>query len=88
MNCPHCHQDPTQVALAFDLADEHMRGLVESEGVPIDGIRYAPTEENQREVKTIAQASQAFRTAVEWLVRRGLAKVSSDGTGEFVELTP
>jgi hypothetical protein len=35
-------------------------------------------------VTKLAEASEAIREAVDWLVRRGYVNVASDSSGEFV----
>jgi hypothetical protein len=41
-------------------------------------------DESYREVTKLAEASEAIREAVDWLVRRGYVNVASDSSGEFV----
>jgi hypothetical protein len=86
--------DPIARVSLFDealmIADQAMVELLETEGVAVDGSRsrFAPADESQGEVKTLDLASEAFREAVAWLVKRGLAKVEADVLGDVVVLAP
>jgi hypothetical protein len=66
---------------AFEIADEQMFARLECECSPQDDTW---TTFGLLEVTKLAEASEAIREAVDWLVRRGYVNVASDSSGEFV----
>lgn len=79
---------PEQIARAFEIADEAMFELLESEGVPGDEHRtvFGFVDEGCQEVTSLAEASTALRETFEWLRQRGYVELGSDGNGEFVNV--
>lgn len=74
---------------AVAIADECMRAVVECEGVGLPrsrDSRYGLTDENQREVRSIEDASASLREAFEYLRDRGLALLTSDRRGDVIEI--
>ena len=80
--------DLTLIERAFQIADEAMYELLESEGVPGDEHRtvFGIVDETCQEVNSLAEASPAMQEAVEWLSQRGYVEIATDGTGEFVQV--
>jgi len=79
---------PEQIAHAFEIADEAMYELLESEGVPGDEHRtvFGLVDETCQEVAALAEASPALREAFEWLRDRGYVELGSDKDGEFINV--
>ncbi len=73
---------------AFEIADEAMFELLESEGVPGDEFHTVIgfSSESCEEVKTLAEASAAMQEAFEWLRVRGYVELGTDGEGEFAQV--
>jgi len=79
---------PEQIARAFEIADEAMFELLESECVPHDEFRtvLGLTDDGQLEVKTLAEAAPAIQEAYEWLHPRGYVELGQDKDGEFINV--
>lgn len=76
------------VERAFQIADEAMFELLNSECIPQDEFRttLGLVSESYTEVRLLADASDAIRDAVEWLEPRGFVKVSKDEAGEYIDV--
>lgn len=79
---------PAQIARAFEISDQAMFELIESEGMPLDEHRtvFGLVDESYQEVTSLAQASPALREAVEWLQPRGYIEIANDQDGEFINV--
>lgn len=76
-------------ARAFDIADEAMFELLQSEGCLSDGIDSTVigfVDEGCAEVHALAQACPAMREAFEWLQPRGYVELGTDTDGEFINV--
>lgn len=73
---------------AFEIADQAMFELLNSECIPQDDRRsvFGLVSESYTEVRSLAEASDAIREAVEWLEPRGFVKVSKDEAGEYIDV--
>jgi hypothetical protein len=73
---------------AFEIADEQMFARLECECSPQDDswTTFGLLNESYGEVTKLADASEAIRGAVDWLVRRGYVELASDSSGEYVSV--
>ncbi len=78
-----------QAERAFAIADDCMRGLVESEGVKLDetGLLFGLCNDDRAEVQHLADASDALQEAWEWLDSRGLATLVEAVDGDAIRLS-
>lgn len=79
---------PCMTRRAFQIADQAMFELLLCECVheDEDGLTLAPCDESCREVRTVAEASQAIRDAYAWLQPRGYVQTSTDELGERIDV--
>lgn len=80
---------PDQIGRAFEIADQAMFELLNSEGVPGDEHRtvFGFVDESCQEVASLAEASPAMRKAFEWLRERGYVELGEDKDGECVNVS-
>lgn len=74
------------VVRAFEIADAAMIVAAQCYGVPNGEEGYGMADGNGREVRTVAEAGEEMREAVEWLTARKLATLSSDKRGDVLTL--
>jgi hypothetical protein len=79
---------PEQIARAFEIADEAMYELLDTEGVPCDEHRtaFGLVDDCSQEVTTLAEACPALQEAFEWLRDRGYVELGQDKNGEFINV--
>ena len=73
---------------AFEIADAAMIVAATCYGVPNGEDRYGMANGDGQEVRTVAEAGEEMREAVEWLTARGLATVARDAHGDVLTLAP
>ena len=73
---------------ALRIADSSMFSLLETETVAHDEYRtvLGLTNEEQQEVASLAEASEAMQEAVAWLMERGYVEMAEDPSGEYVNV--
>lgn len=84
-------QEPRTIERAFQIADESMFGLLETEAVPYDSPAseanaFGLADEQCQEVTTLEAASPAMREAFEWLHGRGYVELGTDGVGSYIRV--
>lgn len=73
---------------ALRIADSSMFSLLETETVAHDEYHtvLGLTNEEQQEVASLAEASEAMQEAVAWLIERGYVEMAEDPSGEYVNV--
>ena len=73
---------------ALRIADSSMFALLESETVAHDEYRtvLGLTNEEQQEVASLPEASEAMQEAVAWLMERGYVEMAEDPSGQYVNV--
>lgn len=80
------YTNPDMIGRAFHMADESALDMLDCNSVPLDDdcTRFGMTDNQCREVRTLAEASPLLREAVQWLIDRGLARLVDEVAGEVV----
>lgn len=81
-----CDLPETMIERAFEIADTMMFALMEAETLSWDeyGNMRGLCNSDGAEVDSLAEASDAIRDAVEWLLPRGYVEVGCDADGEYI----
>ena len=75
-------------ARAFEIADESMFSLLQCHCLACDehGVTLVMVGDDDQEVRTLDEAQEAIRAAVDWLSARGYVELSNDDGGHVVVL--
>lgn len=77
---------PDLQARAVTIADSYCEDFIRDNGVPDSCDSYGLCDVNGCEVRTLAETSERFQEAANWLIDRGLAEMVKDDDGELITL--
>lgn len=83
--------DPVLIARAFEIADDQMHELLESNCINVTELggptTFSLCNFDCQHVRNLDDACESIKSAFEWLRSRGQAELVTGGSSEFIRLT-